>query len=129
MYEVDTLSDLRSVVKEALQDIEDVTVLDYTESRFSTPAAIVAPSQPYIVRGNTFNGYTVRVDVIVLPGKGNTYAIAMEMDRLVEAVLHATQEYDLVEVSAPDEVTIASAGTFWGTIITLEFNTTFKEVM
>lgn len=133
MYEVDALSDLRTAVKNALEaGMVGVVVLDYTDPRFTTPAAIVAPSQPYIVTGATFNSFVVRVDVMVLPGKGTSAGVAMEMDNLVISAVHALKEYDLVEVSAPDLLTIGSGNkeqTYWGTIITLEFQTTIKEVI
>lgn len=128
MWNIETLSDLRNAVMDALRDgLTGVQVLDYTTNRFTPPVAVVTPDEPYLVPGTTFGTWDVRIKVVLIT---NIKDSANALDLLTFQAINALEDFNLVEVSAPQEVTLRQRGvdaTYWGSLLTLELTTTLKE--
>jgi len=134
MWEIDTLSDLRVMVQQALA-VTTLEVVDFTETRFQPPVAIVVPDgmQPFEAEGEgTFTElgtWIQSINVLVLSdSKGRDHATELE-DHVFECV-KALNDFEILEVSPPQVVPIRNtSGTvsYWGVIIALEFITNIKE--
>jgi hypothetical protein len=131
MWSITHLSDLRAAVKEALEaGLPTVAVMDYTLARFVPPVAIVVPDEPFMVPGEQFGAWNIRLKVLLINRTATDVVAANEQDDLVFQALHALDDFDVLEVSAPQEVTLRQGGrdtTYWGSVITLDFNTAISK--
>lgn len=129
MNEIDTLSDLRESVQEALEVIEGLLVLDHTDyARIQPPVAITVPTDPFMTPGDAFGSWDMGMQVILIPKSGENSAKDLE-DLVLEAI-HALHEFDVIAVSAPQSVGLTYAGrtnSYWASVVTIEFNTTISR--
>lgn len=122
MWRISTLSDLRTEVQEALSEgMTGCKVMDYSE-KFLPPVAVVVPNG--MVPSDRPGGWDVTIHVVVIAKAGNKSA--NDLDDLTFQAIRALDEFDILEVSAPNEVTLTNNGTsntYWGVIIALQFDT------
>lgn len=126
MWTISTLSDLRAEVKDALTEgMSGIKVSDYTE-KFLPPVAVVVPNG--MVPSDRPGGWSIPIHVILIAKAG--MKSANDLDSMTFDAIRALDDYDILEVSAPNEVTLNNNGTsttYWGVIISLEFDTIISE--
>ena len=95
------------------------TAFDHVPSRPIPPFAMVVPGSPYLEGGDTFGGKTLRFDVWVIAGQGDTSALSDALDDQIVTAIAALEADDLhVEsVSQPIEWKPSTGGTFLATVI------------
>lgn len=127
MWTISTLSDLRDDVKTALTEgLTGTNVKDYSDGRFLPPVAIVVPNG--MVPSDRPGGWNVTIQVVLIAKAGINSA--NELDDLTFQAVRALDEHDILEVSAPQEVTLRNNGQatdYWGVILTLEFDTIINK--
>ena len=130
---VNTLTDARNRVSDALM-AAGLKAYDYISESFTTPACFVLPDSPYVtgpVGSNPFgNPYSIRMQVLVVGGKGTNKTAAEQIDSMLVSVIDALDEdWEITEVQAPQEVTVKTSQ-YLGALVLLEQNTHLeKEVM
>ena len=119
---VSQLSTLREGVAAALTEA-GLNGMDYVGERTVPPLAAVVPDAPYVQapEGATpFGHYDVRIQVLLVGGKGTNQANADDLDDRIERALVAlSDEYDVTEVSQPAEVQI-NGSAYVGAVLSIE---------
>ena len=128
---MNTLTSMREDVKAALE-AEDLKAVEYVQENIVPPVCVVVPANPYVTTpdGNTFgNQYSVGMHVLVIGAKGTNKTAATKIDSMLTDVINALDDWDITEVTAPQEMTLKGVS-YIGAVVTLETNTKLeKEVI
>lgn len=97
----------------------DFAAVDHVPARPIPPLAMVVPGSPYLEGGDTFGGKTMRLDVWIIAGQGDTAALSDALDDQIVRAVAALEADDLhVEnVSQPIQWQPASGSTYLVAII------------
>lgn len=109
----------RSAMAAALTRAE-FTAFDHVPARPVGPFAMVVPGSPYFEDGDTFGTGTVRLDVWIVAGQGDTAALADALDEQIDRAVNAlaADEYHVETVGQPIEWRPSSGGVHLVAILT-----------
>lgn len=101
--------------------------VEYVAEVITPPVAVVVPGVPYLRWGGPgvpFGHVTVRFDVLALTVQGASKKSAELIDSMIEDVMAALDEWDVVDVTQPGLVEL-NGSKFMGSVIAIE--QTIKE--
>lgn len=128
---VNPLTSLREEIVDVLTEA-GIKASEYVQENIVPPVAVVIPATPYITLPegkNPFGEYNVNMQILLIAGKGTNKTAANKIDSMIVDVLDALEDWDITEVTAPQEVRLKGTP-FMGAVVTLEQNTKLeKEVI
>lgn len=129
---VNVLTTLREDISDALTEA-GIKAVEYVQENIVPPVAVVVPADPYVTlpegRNPYGSPYSVKMQILVIAGKGTNKTTANKIDSMIVDVLDALDDWDITEVTAPQEVRLKGVP-YMGAVVTLESNTKLeKEVM
>lgn len=99
------LAQVRTIVTTALEQIEvpGLVVFDHIPGRFTPPALLVLPADPYVDQGETFGEVTVHLAVAAVTPLGPNPTQSTDLEALAEEAFVALAQADLepFQISAP----------------------------
>lgn len=125
-----TLTKARKDVADALNEA-GLKAVEYVQENIVPPVCVVLPNPSYVsapVGQNPFKKpYSIRMDVLVIGGKGTNKSAAERIDSMLASAIEALEDdWDITEVEAPQEVSIKGI-TYLGALVTLEENTNIEK--
>lgn len=121
---MNALTDLRTEITDALTEA-GIKAAEYVQESIVPPVAVVIPADPYITLPggkHPFGEYNVSINVLIIGGKGTNRTSARKIDSMIISVLDALDDWDITEVTAPQEMNLKGI-VFMGAVVTLETNT------
>lgn len=78
-----------------------VSVFTYLPERVTPPVAVIEPGQPYMVQGDTFDSFTVRLNVILLAAPASNERATEELDQAICDVIDAVDTFYADTIDQP----------------------------
>lgn len=128
---VNPLTNIREEITDALTEA-GIKAIEYVKENIVPPVAVVIPATPYVTLPegkNPFGEYNINIMILLIAGKGTNKGTAEKIDSMIVDVLDALDDWDITEVTAPQEMNLKGTP-YMGAVVTLEQNTKLeKEVM
>lgn len=125
------LTSIREEIKDVLTEA-GIKAVEYVQENIIPPVAVVVPATPYVTMPegkNPFGEYSVNMQILLIAGKGTNKTSANKIDSMIVDVLDALDDWDITEVTAPQEMSLKGVP-YMGAVVTLEQNTKLdKEVI
>lgn len=119
---MNALSSLRKNIEDALK-VGGINAYSYVDTKISTPAAVVATTNPYLTyqEGTTFGNYLVALNVYLLTGMGKESDD--KTDELIIQAITALGEFDVTEVSDVQRIEVGNVS-YMGVVLAIEASIT-----
>ncbi|EQM78208.1 hypothetical protein [Microbacterium maritypicum] len=125
------LSEVREDLRKALEGLE-VYTYNHIPGSTAQPSAVVLGGSPYGEAGQTFETWTLRLEVWVSASKGDNGSETNQADELVNAAIEAIHSYDSPLIEDGYEVSGFSQPFEWainnGQAFTIAINVTASGV-